>query len=71
MYWRYRVRTVKYYLPEEAIIPLVSIATVVAGGAAAALAAQVPEHVEAIEIGAGVLLLGGFALLGFALPTLL
>ncbi|MEA2981588.1 MAG: hypothetical protein QOF09_3411 [Alphaproteobacteria bacterium] len=71
MYWRYGVRAVKQYLPEAAIIPLVSIATVVAGAAAAAFAAHVPAHVEAIETGAGVLLLGGFALLGFALPALL
>jgi hypothetical protein len=56
---------------EAVIISYVSIITVVAGVVAAALADCIPRYVEAVEAGAGVLLLGGFALLGFALPAML
>jgi len=43
----------------------------VAGGSVVAyLAERFPVHIETIETAAGVLLLGGFALIGCALPAM-
>jgi len=41
------------------------------GACIACMAERFPAHVEALETGAGFLLIGGFALTGCALPTLL
>jgi len=45
--------------------------TVTGGAAVAYLAARFPAYIEAIETAAGVLLLGGFALMGCALPAMI
>jgi hypothetical protein len=44
---------------------------VVLGAVVAALAERFPGHVEALETAAGILLIGGFALTGSALPVVL
>jgi hypothetical protein len=41
----------------------------VAGGGVSYLAERFPTHIEALQTGAGFLLLGGFALIGCALPA--
>jgi hypothetical protein len=48
-----------------------SLISVVLGGIVAYFADRFPAHVEAIETCAGALLIGGLALVGSALPTLL
>jgi hypothetical protein len=53
------------------MIGALSLLSVIAGAAAAYYAARFPAHVEALETGAGALLIGGLALLGSALPTIL
>jgi hypothetical protein len=50
------------------MVALLSLVSVTAGAAAAYYAGRFPAHVEAIETAAGVLLIGGLALLGSALP---
>ena len=52
------------------MIAVLGLVSVVAGGAVASLAARFPAQIEALETGAGILLLGGFALWGCALPIL-
>jgi hypothetical protein len=47
-----------------------SLMSIVVGAAAAAVADRFAKHAEAIETGAGVLLIGGLALLGSALPVM-
>ena len=49
----------------------VSFFSVVIGTAAASVAQCYPNYVEAIETGAGVLLIGGIALAGSFLPVVL
>jgi hypothetical protein len=53
------------------MIGVVSLIGIVFGTAAACVADRFPAHVEAIQTGAGVLLIGGLALLGSALPMVL
>jgi hypothetical protein len=53
------------------MIGIVSLISVTVGAAAAYLAERLPTRVEAIETGAGFLLIGGFALLGSVLPIIL
>jgi hypothetical protein len=55
----------------QSMLGIVSLVSIVFGTAAASLAERCGKHVEAIETGAGVLLLGGFALIGSALPVML
>lgn len=43
--------------------------SIVIGAAVAYAAERFPAYVEALETGAGVLLIAGFALAGFALPA--
>lgn len=50
------------------MLGLLSLTSVSLGAAAAYYAGRFPEHIEAIETGAGALLIGGLALLGSALP---
>ena len=45
------------------------IATI--GTVAACLAKRFPAHMETVETAAGFLLLGGFALIGYALPVMI
>jgi hypothetical protein len=53
------------------MIGIVSLISVAVGTAAAYLAERLPTRADVIETGAGFLLIGGFALLGSALPILL
>lgn len=50
------------------VLGLLSVAT---GTAVAYLAERFPAQIEALETGAGVLLIGGFALASSALPIIL
>jgi hypothetical protein len=52
------------------VVAVLGFVSVVAGAAVAYLAERFPTQIEALETGAGVLLLGGFALAGSALPIL-
>ena len=53
------------------MLAVVSFISVVFGAAAAGMAHRFPAHIEAIETGAGVLLVGGIALAGSCLPVVL
>ena len=53
------------------MIAAVSLISVVLGAAIAYIADRFPAHVETLETGAGVLLVGGLALLGSGLPAIL
>lgn len=53
------------------MVGAISLIGIIAGGAAAYFADRFPAHIEAIETGAGVLLIGGLMLLGSALPAVL
>jgi hypothetical protein len=53
------------------MIAIASFLSVTAGTACASMAARFPGYVEALETGAGALLIGGFALAGCALPVIL
>ena len=45
-----------------------SLASMVSGAALVSLAERLPNHTAMLEFGAGVLLIGGLAVLGAALP---
>lgn len=51
------------------MIAATSLVSVVLGAAIAYFADRFPAYTEALETGAGVLLIGGFALLGSGLPV--
>ena len=53
------------------MVGALSLIGIVLGAAAAYFADRFPAHIEAIETSAGVLLIGGLALLGSALPAVL
>jgi hypothetical protein len=53
------------------MIAAVSLMGVLFGAVAAYASDRFPDHVEALETGAGVLLIGGLALLGSALPAIM
>lgn len=53
------------------MIAVISLVSVVLGAVVAYAAERYPAHIEALETGAGVLLVGGFALLGSGLPVVL
>jgi hypothetical protein len=50
------------------LIALTSLTSVVLGATIAAVAERYPSHVALLEKCAGVLLIGGFAILGSGLP---
>lgn len=50
------------------MLAFASLISVLLGGFLACYSDRFPAHVEALETGAGVLLIGGLALLGSALP---
>jgi hypothetical protein len=56
---------------EQSMAGVLSLMSMVLGAAIAYLADRFPAHVEALETSAGALLIGGLALLGYALPTIL
>jgi len=53
------------------MVSLVGLLSVTGGGVVAYAAERFPVHVETIETAAGVLLLGGFSLIGCALPAMI
>jgi hypothetical protein len=53
------------------MLALVSTISVVLGGTTACLAARLPAYTDAMETAAGILLLGGLALIGSGLPVLI
>jgi hypothetical protein len=53
------------------MLDIVSLISVTVGAVAAYLGERLPKHAEAIETGAGFLLIGGLSLLGSALPIIL
>ena len=53
------------------MLSLISTVSVVAGCAAAMAAQRFKKHAEAIETGAGLLVIGGLFLIGTALPRVL
>jgi hypothetical protein len=53
------------------MVAAISVISVVLGAGVAYFADRYPAHVEALETGAGVLLIGGLALLGSGLPVVL
>jgi hypothetical protein len=56
---------------EMAMIGIAGLLIATIGGGIACVSHRFPAHVEAIETAAGVLLLGGFALIGCALPVMI
>jgi hypothetical protein len=57
--------------PEIAMVGAVGLLIVTIGGVAACLSKRFPAHAETVETFAGYLLLGGFALIGCALPAMI
>jgi hypothetical protein len=53
------------------MLAIIGILTVLSGAVLACTSRRFPAHVRAIEIGAGVLLMCGFALASCALPIML
>ncbi len=53
------------------MIAALGLLSIVAGAAAAFAAQRLPAYNEALETGAGLLLIGGFALTGAMLPAML
>jgi hypothetical protein len=56
---------------EIAMVGAAGLFVAMMGSVAACMARRFPAHVEAVETAAGFLLLGGFALIGCALPALI
>jgi len=53
------------------VVAAVSVISVMLGATVAYVADRFPAHVEMLETSAGVLLIGGLALLGSGLPVIL
>jgi hypothetical protein len=68
---RYQCRTVAADRAESSVVGAVSFITVAAGATMARLSKQFPARVETLETVAGILLLSGFAAIGYALPAML
>jgi len=56
---------------ENAVVGILGMLSVVTGAAIAYLAKRFPAHIEALETGAGALLLGGLALASCGLPIII
>jgi hypothetical protein len=56
---------------ENAVVGILGLLSVMTGAVVAYLATRFPAHVEALETGAGALLLGGLALASCGLPVIL
>jgi hypothetical protein len=56
---------------EIAMFGVAGLLGVAGGGVVAYLAERFPVHIDTIETAAGILLLGGFALVGCALPAMI
>jgi len=57
--------------PEKAVVGILGMLSVVTSAVVAYLAKRFPAHIEALETGAGALLLGGLALASCGLPVLI
>jgi hypothetical protein len=57
--------------PETAVVGILGMLSVGTGAVVAYLAKRFPAHIEALETGAGALLLGGLALASCGLPVLI
>jgi hypothetical protein len=53
------------------VVAILGLLSVVTGAAVAYLAKRFPAHIEALETGAGALLIGGLALGSSALPIII
>ena len=53
------------------MVGVAGLLIVTIGSVVACLAQRLPAHVETVETAAGFLLLGGFALIGCALPVMI
>jgi hypothetical protein len=53
------------------MIGAAGLLSVIVGAAIAYISARFPAHIEAMETGAGLLLIGGLALTGCALPAMI
>jgi hypothetical protein len=58
-------------LREKAVVGILGLLSVMTGAVVAYLAKRSPAHIEALETGAGALLLGGLALASSGLPIIL
>jgi hypothetical protein len=56
---------------ETAVVGILGLLSVMTGAVVAYLAKRFPAHIEALETGAGALLLGGLALASCGLPVIL
>jgi hypothetical protein len=56
---------------ENAVVGILGLLSVMTGAVVAYLAKRFPGHIEALETGAGALLLGGLALASCALPVII
>ena len=56
---------------ENAVVGTLGLLSVTIGAVVACLAERFPAHIEALETGAGALLLGGLALASCALPVII
>jgi hypothetical protein len=65
------MRRIKIKTREGSMIGALSLIGTLLGTAAAYFSERFAAHSEAIETGAGILLIGGLALLGSALPAIL
>jgi len=54
-----------------AMLGIAGLLGVVAGGVLAYFAERLPAHTEFLETAAGILVLGGFALAGYAMPPII
>jgi hypothetical protein len=52
------------------MLGIAGLISVMAGGIAAYVAERFPAHVDALQTGGGLLLIGGFALIGCSLPAI-
>jgi hypothetical protein len=53
------------------MLGIAGLLSVVAGGVLAYFAERLPAQIELLETAAGVLVLGGFALAGYAMPAII
>ena len=58
-------------LRESAVVGILGLLSVMTGAVVAYVAKRFPDHIEALETGAGALLLGGLALASCGLPVIL
>jgi hypothetical protein len=56
---------------ENAVVGILGLLSVMSGAVVAYFARRFPTHIEALETGAGALLLGGLALASCGLPVIL